>query len=55
MSSNAYSYVDIIDLYNEFKSKNNNPSFTQYIYTLNWLYLLGLIDANENGDLILCF
>lgn len=55
LSSNAYSYVDIIDLYNEFKSKNNNSSFMQYIYTLNWLYLLGLVDANENGDLILCF
>ncbi|EEW1629492.1 ABC-three component system middle component 6 [Escherichia coli] len=55
MSSNAYSHVDIIELYNEFISKNNKPSFTQYIYTLNWLYLLGLVDANENGDLILCF
>ncbi|WP_411785151.1 ABC-three component system middle component 6 [Escherichia coli] len=55
MSSNAYSHVDIIELYNEFISKNNKPAFTQYIYTLNWLYLLGLVDANENGDLILCF
>ncbi|WP_406627558.1 ABC-three component system middle component 6 [Raoultella planticola] len=55
MSSNAYSHVDIIELYDEFTSKNNKVSFTQYIYTLNWLYLLGLVDANENGDLILCF
>ncbi|WP_407027045.1 hypothetical protein [Cronobacter sakazakii] len=22
---------------------------------MNWLYLLGLVEANENGDLILCF
>ena len=28
MSSNAYSHVDIIELYNEFISKNNKPSFT---------------------------
>lgn len=55
MSSNSYSHVDIIELYDEFISKNNKVSFTQYIYTLNWLYLLGLVEANENGDLILCF
>lgn len=55
MNLNAYSHVDILELYDEFTALNNKVSFTQYIYTLNWLYLLGLVDANENGDLILCF
>lgn len=52
----ATTTLDSIDLFDKFKSRlNSKITFVQYMYTLNWLYLLDLIELNENGDIIICF
>lgn len=30
-------------------------SFVQYMYTLNWLFLLDLLELNDKGDIVICF
>ena len=40
-------YIQIKQLY--------NISFSLYIFTLDWLFLLGLIRQNETGSLEKCF
>ncbi|WP_425536003.1 ABC-three component system middle component 6 [Enterobacter hormaechei] len=52
----ASTTLDSIDLFDKFKDKiTSKITFVQYMYTLNWLYLLDLIELNENGDIIICF
>lgn len=51
-----YKKLDITPLFDDFcLSLDKSISFTQYIYTLNWLFLLDLIDLDEEGDVIVCF
>ncbi|AYY74439.1 ABC-three component system middle component 6 [Klebsiella aerogenes] len=52
----ASTTLDSIDLFDKFKDKiTSKITFVQYMYTLNWLYLLDLIELNENGDIVICF
>ncbi len=30
-------------------------SFVQYMYTLNWLFLIDLVEINDKGDIVICF
>lgn len=48
--------IDSIYLFDKFKnSVNIKITFAQYMYTLDWLYLLDLVDVNNQGDIIICF
>ncbi|WP_412103707.1 ABC-three component system middle component 6 [Raoultella ornithinolytica] len=52
----ASTTLDSIDLFDKFKDIiTSKITFVQYMYTLNWLYLLDLIELNENGDIVICF
>jgi hypothetical protein len=45
---------DVVSLYETMKSSHIGYSFRQHLLALNWLFLLNTLDANEEGDLILC-
>jgi hypothetical protein len=46
--------IDFFETYSTLK-KQENVSINLYVLTLDWLFLLRVIDKNENGDLIKCF
>lgn len=44
---------DINELYDKYNKKNRiKISFDYYLLGLDWLYLLGLIDANDDGNIV---
>lgn len=43
----------IIDLYQEVK-KVNDMSFSIFVLSLDWLYLIDVAEINEKGCVILC-
>ena len=49
----------LLDLFSLFHKTNeisdNKISFSQYVYTLDWLYILGLVDLDPSGDIRKCF
>ena len=48
--------IDSTKLFEIFKdSLSFKVSFTQYMFTLDWLYLLDMVEVNEDGDIIVCF
>ncbi|EBH8662574.1 hypothetical protein D1731_09280 [Salmonella enterica subsp. enterica serovar Luke] len=50
------SIVDSLHLFEQFQRiLGIKITFTQYMYTLDWLYLLNMIDINDEGDIIVCF
>jgi hypothetical protein len=47
---------DVLYLYESFKEiTSNNISFGYFMLTLDWLYLLNLIELTENGDIKKCY
>ena len=46
---------DLMQLYEKFKRENPDCSFNQYLFALDWLYLLDLVKLNEEGHLQKCF
>lgn len=43
-------------LYSNFKkSLGKELSFSVYLYVLDWLYLLGMVEVNNEGDIKKCF
>jgi len=48
--------IDSVKLFEVFKnSLSVKVTFTQYMFTLDWLYLLDMIEVNDEGDIIVCF
>lgn len=48
--------LDSILLFEKFQSfVPSKVSFVQYMYTLNWLFLLDLLELNDKGDIVICF
>ena len=48
--------IDSLLLFEDFRNvQKNKVSFTQYMYALNWLYILGAIELDGKGDIIKCF
>ncbi|WP_391595507.1 ABC-three component system middle component 6 [Yersinia aldovae] len=48
--------IDSLDLFEKFKkSLPVKVTFAQFMYTLDWLYLLDLIELSQEGDIIVCF
>lgn len=45
---------DYLDLYEQFKKKNN-ISINLYSLTLDWLFILGVITKGGNGRIKKCF
>ncbi|MDV7558584.1 ABC-three component system middle component 6 [Acinetobacter baumannii] len=47
---------DVLYLYDSFKEiTSNDISFSYFMLTLDWLYLLNLIELTENGDIKKCY
>ena len=46
--------LDIIDLYQKVKQKNN-MSFMTFMLSIDWLYLVEIAIMNKNGEIELCF
>lgn len=47
---------DVLYLYDLFKGKTSNDiSFSYFMLTLDWLYLLNLIELTESGDIKKCY
>jgi hypothetical protein len=46
--------IDSSELYLNVVKQKGNLSYSQYLLALNWLYLLGIIDLNNNGVLVVC-
>ncbi|MBI6181835.1 ABC-three component system middle component 6 [Serratia proteamaculans] len=45
------SQKDITSLYN-YVNGNVQLSFELFLYSLDWLYIIGAIDLDENGDIV---
>ncbi|WPO67184.1 ABC-three component system middle component 6 [Acinetobacter haemolyticus] len=47
---------DVLYLYDSFKEiTSNDISFGYFMLTLDWLYLLNLVELTENGDIKKCY
>lgn len=44
---------DILMLYGEL-TKTRKTSFVLFTYTLDWLFIINLIESNEKGEIIKC-
>lgn len=51
---NISSTVNIVSLYDDYERNNGSISYPYFIYALDWLFIVGIIDTNNKGDLILC-
>ena len=49
---NTTGTFSILDLFDEVKEKIGFPSF---LLTLDWLYIIGIIDFSDDGRLKICF
>lgn len=48
--------LDSIILFEKFQTiVPSKVSFVQYMYALNWLFLLDLVEINDKGDIVICF
>jgi len=48
------SELELMDLFNKTR-QSHNITLQQYLFTLDWLYLIGLIESNKKGNVIKCF
>lgn len=46
--------IDFFEVYSSLKEQEK-ISVNLYVLTLDWLFLLNVIEKNENGDLVRCF
>lgn len=44
---------DLLDLYKEIK-KENNISFSLFVLTIDWLFLVDIAKIEHKGEIILC-
>ena len=54
LRDNKYKIVDPLELYELFKQENTKISLSYFIYGLDWLYMVGLVNLTESGDIALC-
>lgn len=54
MSKKEGTKMDFFDLFNAI-NRQENFSINSYILTLDWLYLMDVIDIPENGNIVKCF
>jgi hypothetical protein len=45
--------TDSLGIFDSLKA-DHNISFPLYMYALDWLYTINLIESDENGDITLC-
>lgn len=58
IKSSNFSVTDPNLLFKRINSQStlgNKLSFDYYMLALDWLYIIGLIDMNETGDVVKCF
>ncbi len=47
---------DVLFLYDSLRAKlSSEISFGYFMLTVDWLYVLGLVELTENGDIRKCF
>lgn len=51
---NDLTSIDYHELINALKSKHNISTNLLFL-SLDWLYMIGSININNNGDIIVCF
>ncbi|WP_017347143.1 ABC-three component system middle component 6 [Pantoea sp. A4] len=52
--SNIYASKNIISLHDDYESLHGNISYPYFIYALDWLFIIGLVNLNKKGELTLC-
>jgi len=52
--NNIYASRNIISLHDDYESQYGKISYPYFIYSLDWLFIIGLIDLNKKGELTLC-
>lgn len=56
IKSNNIGMYDTLSLYEEFIDENNiKIGFNHFLYALDWLYLLGLVELDQTGKILRCF
>lgn len=56
LTSSPLKEFDTLFLYDSFKDKSSvDVSFGYFMLTLDWLYILDLVDLTDNGDIKKCF
>jgi hypothetical protein len=46
--------IPLVDLFQMLKEKNSTISFSSYLLSLDWLFLLNIAEVKDNGRVILC-
>ncbi|WP_390902786.1 ABC-three component system middle component 6 [Serratia quinivorans] len=54
ISCNLQSSISIVKLYDDYERDFESVSYPYFIYALDWLFIIGFIKLNENGDLEIC-
>lgn len=55
LKNEKFSAINTLDLYKNFERKlGYELSFEYYLLSLDWLYMLSLIESDENGDIKKC-
>lgn len=51
-----FGLIDTLILYNKLnETHQGNITFHKFITTLDWLFIIGLIDISDQGDIKKCF
>lgn len=45
---------DVLDLHKAYNLTNRNISLDYLLLALDWLFVLGLVDADQDGEVYLC-
>lgn len=51
----SYERVDLEVAYRQIAVTNPIIPFNYFLLSLDWLYLIGVIDVTEDGDIVKCF
>lgn len=52
--SYQFDAIDPLILFRKYSDFYDKLSFSYLMYGLDWLFMIGAIDMNENGDIKLC-
>lgn len=56
MSEERFAVIDTLSLYERLKTeKLEGISLSRYLYALDWLFIIGLIELSPTGDIKKCF
>lgn len=50
----THASINIVNLYDDYERNYGYISYPYFIYALDWLFIIGIIDLNKKGELTLC-